>query len=163
MPEPHRTALEEAEFRAVLGHFASGVCVVTGIVDGAPSGLSMQSFFSLSLDPPLVAVSPSRRSTSWPGIAASGAFCVNVLAEDQEPICRVFGRSGDDKFAGIGWEPAATGSPRIAGALAWIDCRLEAAHEAGDHLLVVGAVVDVGSGPGEPLVFYRGGFGGFRS
>ncbi|HET9692617.1 MAG TPA: flavin reductase family protein, partial [Acidimicrobiales bacterium] len=86
------TAVEEAEMRAVLGHFASGVCVVTGVVDGAPAGLSVQSFFSLSIDPPLVAIAPSRRSSSWPGIAASGAFCINVLTERQEPICRAFGR-----------------------------------------------------------------------
>ncbi len=162
---PHQaSAIEEAEFRTVLGHFASGVSVVTGIVDGAPAGFACQSFFSLSLDPPLIAVSPSKRSTSWPGIGGSGAFCVNVLTEEQEALCRAFARpgGGQDKFAGVGWDPAATGSPRLHDVLAWVDCRVEAAHDAGDHHLVVGAVVGMGAGRGEPLVFYRGGFGGFR-
>ena len=148
--------------RAVLGHFASGVCVVTGMVDDAPVGLAVQSFFSLSIDPPLVAIAPSRRSSSWPAIARSGAFCVNVLRDDQEALCRAFGRSGGDKFDGVGWQPTATGSPRLDDVLAWVDCRLDVAHAAGDHWLVVGAVLDLGAGDGSPLLFYRGGFGGFR-
>lgn len=155
--------LEQAEFRTVLGHFASGVSVVTGMVEGAPAGFSCQSFFSLSLDPPLVALSPSRGSSSWPGIQASGAFCVNVLTSQQEPLCRVFARSGAGaaKFDSIGWTPAGTGSPRLHDALAWVDCRVGVVHDGGDHLLVVGAVAGMGVGAGEPLVFYRGGFGGF--
>ncbi len=163
--QPAATAIEEAEFRTVLGHFASGISVVTGLVDGAPAGFACQSFFSLSLNPPLIAVSPSKTSTSWPGISGSGSFCVNVLAEDQEALCRVFARAGggSDKFAGIGWSPAATGSPRLHDVLAWVDCRLEAVHDAGDHHLVVGAVVGMGTGHGDPLVFYRGGFGGFKA
>jgi flavin reductase (DIM6/NTAB) family NADH-FMN oxidoreductase RutF len=159
------TVFEQAEFRTVLGHFASGVSVVTGIVEGAPAGFACQSFFSLSLDPPLIAVSPSKSSTSWPGIGGSGAFCVNVLTEEQEALCRAFARpgGGSDKFAGIGWAPAATGAPRLHDVLAWVDCRVEAVHDAGDHHLVVGAVVAMGTGHGEPLVFYRGGFGSFKA
>lgn len=159
------TPVEQATFRTVLGHFASGICVVTGLVGGEPAGFACQSFFSLSLDPPLIAMSPSKTSTSWPGIEESGAFCVNVLAAEQEPLCRVFAQpgAGADKFAGVGWSPGPTGSPRLEDALAWIDCRVEAVHDAGDHVLVVGAVAGMGSGPGEPLLFYRGGFGGFRA
>ncbi|HET9691874.1 MAG TPA: flavin reductase family protein, partial [Acidimicrobiales bacterium] len=70
---------------------------------------------------------------------------------------------GRDKFSGVGWEATLTGSPRLAGALAWVDCRVDTVHEAGDHWLVVGSVVDLGSAAGEPLIFYRGGFGGFRA
>lgn len=168
MVEPNAARLsaspiEQAEFRAVLGHFASGVGIVTGISNGAPAGFACQSFFSLSLDPPLVAMAPSRTSTSWPGIQASGAFCVNVLNAEQEALCRVFARPGvgTDKFEGIGWTPAPTGSPRLHDVLAWVDCRVEAVHDGGDHFFVIGAVAGMGSSGGEPLVFYRGGFGGF--
>jgi 3-hydroxy-9,10-secoandrosta-1,3,5(10)-triene-9,17-dione monooxygenase reductase component len=162
-PGAHRaTAVEEATLRSVLGHFATGVCVVTGVAGGVPAGLSLQSFFSVSLDPPLIAISPSRSSGSWPMIERSGAFCVNVLAGDQEALCRTFARSGVDKFDGVGWDPAPTGSPRLHDVLAWVDCRVEAVHAAGDHWLVLGAVVDLGSRTGEPLLFYRGGFGAFR-
>ena len=154
--------IDSARFRTVLGHFASGVVIVTGRDREGPAGFTCQSFFSLSLDPPLVAVAPGRSSTSWPRVAASGAFCANILTEDQESLCRAFANSGGDKFRGIGWSPAATGSPAIHDSLAWVDCRIEDVHEAGDHLLVIGRVVDMGSGHGQPLIFYRGGFGGFE-
>jgi 3-hydroxy-9,10-secoandrosta-1,3,5(10)-triene-9,17-dione monooxygenase reductase component len=158
------TPVEQATFRTVLGHFATGITVVAGMVDGAPAGFSCQSVFSLSLDPPLVALAPSLASTSWRGIQASGAFCVNVLTDQQEAICRVFAQPGvaTDKFLGIGWSPGPTGSPRLDDVLAWVDCRVDAVHDGGDHLLVVGAVAGLGTGGGEPLLFYRGGFGAFR-
>ncbi|MGH9056829.1 MAG: flavin reductase family protein [Acidimicrobiales bacterium] len=154
--------VKEAEFRAVLGHFASGVVVVTGLFEGQPVGLTCQSFFSLSLEPPLVALAPGRSSTSWPKVAAVGQFCVNILASDQEALARSFANSGTDKFAGVGWSPAnGDGPPCLDGALAWVDCTLEEAHLAGDHHLVVARVVGLQTGHGEPLLFYRGGFGGF--
>jgi 3-hydroxy-9,10-secoandrosta-1,3,5(10)-triene-9,17-dione monooxygenase reductase component len=155
--------IEKATFRTVLGHFASGVAVVAGIDGDGPVGLTCQSFFSLSLDPPLIAIAPANSSVSWPRIEASGSFCVNVLADDQEATAWGFASSGGDKFAGIGWSPATTGSPRLHGALAWIDCDLEQVVEGGDHRLVVGRVRDLDSGSGEPLLFYRGGFGTFRA
>jgi flavin reductase (DIM6/NTAB) family NADH-FMN oxidoreductase RutF len=155
------TELDEGEFRAVLGHFASGVVLVTGIHDGHPAGFTCQSFFSLSLDPPLIAFAPGKSSTSWPKVSSSGSVCVNVLAADQEALARTFSRSGADKFAGVGWVPAAHGAPRLNGALAWLDCEVEDSHEAGDHWLVTARVVEMEANKGEPLLFYRGGFGGF--
>ncbi|MDQ2729177.1 MAG: flavin reductase family protein [Actinomycetota bacterium] len=157
------SVIETAELRNVLGHFATGVVVVTGAGRRGPAGLTCQSFFSLSLDPPLVAVAPSRRSRSWPAIRPTGAFCINVLASTQESLGRAFATSGGDKFAGVGWSPATTGSPRLHDVLAWIDCRLVDAHDGGDHHLIVGRIVDMGTSAGEPLVFYRGGFGTFRA
>jgi 3-hydroxy-9,10-secoandrosta-1,3,5(10)-triene-9,17-dione monooxygenase reductase component len=154
--------IEKAQFRTVLGHFASGVTVVAGIDREGPVGLTCQSFFSLSLDPPLICVAPALSSVSWPRVEASGAFCVNVLAQDQEAIAWAFASSGGDKFAGVGWSAGATGSPRLHGALAWIDCELEQVLEGGDHKLVVGRVRELESGPGEPLLFYRAGFGTFQ-
>ncbi|HET9076132.1 MAG TPA: flavin reductase family protein [Acidimicrobiales bacterium] len=155
------TGIDPGEFRSVLGHFASGVALLTGAHGGQPAGLTCQSFFSLSLDPPLVAVAPSRKSTSWPRVASSGSICVNVLAADQEPLARNFARTGTDKFAGVGWTPGSNGAPRLHGALAWIDCQVQDVHDGGDHHLVVARVVELESAPGQPLLFYRGGFGSF--
>jgi 3-hydroxy-9,10-secoandrosta-1,3,5(10)-triene-9,17-dione monooxygenase reductase component len=155
-------AIDPAHYRTVLGHFASGVTIVTGAGVDGPVGFTCQSFFALSLDPALVAIAPGRSSTSWPMIAPSGAFCVNVLSEDQEELCRSFATTGGAKFAGVGWSTAATGSPVVAGSLAWVDCRIEVIHDAGDHLLVVGRVVEMSGAAGRPLLFYRGGFGSFE-
>lgn len=157
------SSFEQGEFRTVLGHFASGVVLVTGAHDGHPAGLTCQSFFSLSLDPPLIAFAPSKKSTSWPRVSSSGSVCVNILSADQESLARTFAQTGADKFAGVGWSPAANGAPRLHGALAWLDCDIEDSHEAGDHWLVVARVTDLETGHGDPLLFYRGGFGNFRS
>ncbi len=157
------SAIEQAEFRTVLGHFASGVVVVTGHGEHGPVGLTCQSFFSVSLDPPLIAFAPSAASSSWPRIEAAGTCTVNVLADSQEAVARGFARSGVDKFAGVGWSPGAEGAPRIHDSLAWLDCRIERVVEAGDHRLVLGRVTGLATGGGEPLLFYRGAFGGFRS
>ena len=154
--------VDVGQFRAVLGHFASGVVLVTGMHEGKPAGLTCQSFFSLSLDPPLVAFAPGKSSTSWPRVSSSGSVCLNVLAADQERLARTFSQTGADKFSGVGWEPAANGAPRLQGALAWIDGTIEDVHEAGDHWLVTARVTDLESNAGEPLLFYRGGFGAFR-
>ena len=155
--------VDQGEFRAVLGHFATGVALITGMHDGRPAGLTCQSFFSLSLDPPMVALAPGRKSTSWPRVASTGTFCANVLASDQEPLARTFAESGADKFAGVGWSPGANRAPRLHGALAWIECTIENTFETGDHYLVVAGVDEVEVGSGQPLLFYRGGFGGFTS
>lgn len=157
------TSFEQGEFRTALGHFASGVVVVTGSQDGHPAGLTCQSFFSLSLDPPLVAFAPGKKSTSWPRVSSSGCVCINVLAAEQESLARTFSQSGADKFAGVGWSPTGNGAPRLHGALAWLDCEVEESHEAGDHYLVVARVTELQTGPGEPLLFYRGGFGAFEA
>jgi 3-hydroxy-9,10-secoandrosta-1,3,5(10)-triene-9,17-dione monooxygenase reductase component len=156
--------IDSAHFRAVLGHFATGIVVVAGVHDGVPAGLTCQSFVSLSLDPLLVAVCPAKRSSSWQRIERSGAFCANVLTEEQEEISRVFATSGADKFRGLGWRGAETGSPILADVLAWIDCRIESRHDAGDHYIVVGRVVDLQAAPrGLPLLSYRGGYGRFEA
>lgn len=150
-------------YRATLGHFCSGVTIVAANGDDGPAGFTCQSFSALSLDPPLVLVCAGKSSTSWPRIEATGAFCVNVLGEDQEELCRGFATRGADKFAGIGWTPGPlTGSPVITGALAWIECRIQEIHDAGDHVIVVGRVLDLAAGDGRPLLFYRGGYGRFE-
>jgi 3-hydroxy-9,10-secoandrosta-1,3,5(10)-triene-9,17-dione monooxygenase reductase component len=157
---------DSARYRQVLGHFPTGVTVITAVgPDGSPVGLAIGSFTSVSLDPPLVAFCPDRKSSTWPKIREAGVFCVNVLAEDQEQLCRVFATKSDDKFQGVGWRTGGSGSPVLNDVLAWIDCDIEAVHDAGDHEIVVGRVreleVEREGGVG-PLVFYRGGYGRFE-
>jgi flavin reductase (DIM6/NTAB) family NADH-FMN oxidoreductase RutF len=152
-------------FRRVLGHFPTGVVIVTAIDDGTPVGMAIGSFTSVSLDPPLIAILPAKTSVSWPRIAAAGAFCVNVLNARQEALCRTFATTGADKFAGVPWQPSPSGAPALTGALAWIDCSLEQLVEAGDHYIALGRVraLDVSADQGtEPLVFFKGGYGTIR-
>ena len=146
--------------RDVLGHFASGVTVVTAIGPDGPIGFTCQSFSSLSLDPPLIVFAPSRSSTTWPRLRDVGRFCVNVLSEAQSDLSQAFARSGSDKYAGVPWEPSPYGSPVLDGVVAWIDTEVWAEYEGGDHTLVVGRVLDLGADPSRsPLVFHRGGYG----
>jgi 3-hydroxy-9,10-secoandrosta-1,3,5(10)-triene-9,17-dione monooxygenase reductase component len=159
--EPARS-LDQGHFREVLGRFATGVTVVTAMEDGQPVGFTCQAFTSLSLEPPMVALAPAKTSTSWPRIAQAGAFGVNILASDQEALCRDFAVSGGDKFANVRWRPGRAGTPILDGVLAWLECRLGAIHDAGDHELVIGEVLALGVGRGGPLLFYRGGFGTFE-
>ena len=157
------SGLAQSRFREVLGHFATGVTIVTALEEGVPVGFSCQSFYALSLDPPMVALAPARTSTSWPRIRQAGAFCVNILGEHQEAMCRAFAMSGGDKFAGVGWKPGVTGAPVIDGSLAVVECELGDIFEGGDHEIVIGRVVALGASEGAPLLFYRGGFGRFVS
>ncbi|MFF8607738.1 flavin reductase family protein [Streptomyces sp. NPDC015346] len=171
--EDERLPVDPAEFRRVLGHFASGVTVVTapapapgpGPGPEGPAGFACQSFASLSLDPPLIAFMVARTSTTWPRIARAGVFCVNILGADQERLCLGFAKSGADKFAGVGYVPApVTGSPRLEGAPAWVDCTIAQVHTGGDHLIVVGRVEALGAeAEGAPLLFHRGRFGRFSA
>ncbi|MEV6352083.1 flavin reductase family protein [Streptomyces hydrogenans] len=164
--EDERAPVDPAEFRRVLGHFASGVTLVTTVDEAGPTGFACQSFASLSLDPPLVAFMVARTSTTWPRIAAAGTFCVNILGADQGPLCRAFAVSGADKFAGVEWTPTpVTGTPRLTGTPAWIDCAITAVHTGGDHLIVVGRVEALGTDDtdAEPLLFHRGRFGRFSA
>jgi len=154
--------LDVNTFRYVLGHFASGITVVTGGEPDAPAGFTCQSFSSLSLDPPLVVVLPHQYSASWLAIAHSGRFCVNVLAEGQEELSIGFARRHKDKFAGVAWTPSPLGSPVIDGVLAWIDCTLAAVHPGGDHFIAVGAVMHCEAGGGSPLLYHRGRYRGTR-
>ncbi|POX57376.1 monooxygenase [Streptomyces sp. Ru71] len=148
--------MDAAVFRDVLGRFASGITVVAGLDDGEPVGFACQSFASLSLDPPLVMLAVGKSSTSWPRIERTGRFCVNILAEDQRDTCAALGRSGPDKFAHIPWSAGAYGTVRIDGALATVDCRLADVHQAGDHYIVTGEVIDLAAQEdGRPLLYFR--------
>ncbi len=169
--DDERPPVDPAEFRRVLGHFASGVTVIATVDATGPAGFACQSFASLSLDPPLVAFMVARTSTTWPRIARAGVFCVSVLGAHQAELCRAFAVSGSrrpDKFAGVRHEPSpVTGSPRLADVPAWIDCAVHAVHTGGDHLVVVGRVraldTDESAARSGPLLFHRGAFGEFTA
>ncbi|MEZ0365822.1 flavin reductase family protein [Mycobacterium sp. pUA109] len=147
--------------RRTLGNYPTGVSVVTAIdADGAPAGMAVGTFTSVSLDPPLIAFLPARSSTSFPRISAATSFCVNVLAADQDDVCRTFATRGGDKFAGVAWSHAPSGAPRLHGTAAWIDCDLESITTVGDHYFVLGRVRTFDSGSDAlPLVFFRGEYG----
>jgi 3-hydroxy-9,10-secoandrosta-1,3,5(10)-triene-9,17-dione monooxygenase reductase component len=151
--------INSSDFRRVLGHFPTGVAVITTMARQGPVGLAVGSFFSISLDPPLVGFCAAGTSTSWPAIKAAGTYCVHVLAGDQRHISTAFAVSGSDKFAGLDWDLERTASPRIAGALAWIDCDIVDIHTAGDHEICVGRVRDLAvERDTGPLVFFQGGY-----
>lgn len=153
-------AFDSSRFRHVLGHFATGVAVITAIGPSGPVGMVVSSFTSVSLEPPLVAFLPDQSSTSWPKIRAAGAFCVNILSAGQEELCAQFARKGIDKFAGVTWRAASSGAPILDGGMAWIDCELTQTFESGDHYIAIGRVLQLEAAEyGVPLVFFQGGYG----
>ena len=150
---------DSAHFRAVLGHVPTSVVVVTGLnAQGAAFGITIGSFASVSLDPPLVGFFPGVRSQSWAAIRESGRFCVNVLGSHQEEACWSFAKEGDDKFAGVEWLPSEGGSPVLPGSIAWIDCEIDSETVMGDHTCVVGRVtsLDHAEEVENAMVFFRG-------
>lgn len=148
------------QMRQVLGHFATGVTVVTGLdVDGGPVGFACQSFTSVSLEPPLVLFCADHRGRSWPRMRDSGTFCVNILRHAQQDIVDRFGSRTGARFEGLDWRPSPYGAPSLPDVLARVHGAIENVHVSGDHDVVVGRVVDLELvQPGRPLLFYRGRF-----
>ncbi len=150
----------ERDFRDALGRFATGVTVVTTQSDKGPLGITANSFASVSLDPPLVLWSPARASQRFPAFEAAERYAIHVLGSDQIDLCRRFSRDGLD-FAGLDWIAGEDGVPLIEGCLARFDCRRTAVHDGGDHLIVVGRVLQAGVRDGVPLLFSGGLYGRF--
>jgi len=149
-------AISEDRFRQALGRFASGVTVVTTHDAGVPIGLTVSSFASLSLDPPLVLVCIDLRVRANAAISQAGAFAVNVLTAEQEHLSRQFATRDIDRFAGVAWQPgAALGLPVLDGALAQLECRLHQMLPGGDHTIFVGEVVAAELGDAAPLLYFR--------
>jgi 3-hydroxy-9,10-secoandrosta-1,3,5(10)-triene-9,17-dione monooxygenase reductase component len=157
---PQTPEFDPQVFRRTLGHYASGITIVTGIVDDEPAGFTCQSFYSVSVEPPLVSFSVMKTSTTYPRIRETGSFAINVLSQAQHQVSSQFARSGTDKWAGISWAATASGNPAIDDCLMWLDCELWAEHEAGDHQIVIGRVREMGrlgeENTAEPLLFYKG-------
>jgi flavin reductase (DIM6/NTAB) family NADH-FMN oxidoreductase RutF len=142
-----------------MGHVPTSVVIVTGLDEqGTPHGITIGSFVSVSLEPPLVGFFPGLNSRSWSAIRSSGRFCVNVLGAAHEEICWRFAKEGDDRFAGVPWSAAPGGGPLIEGSIAWIDCAIASESTVGDHCFVVGNVEAMGAADGvaDAMVFFRG-------
>lgn len=156
-------AIDPRRFRGVLGNFPTGVAVISAIDDsGQPTGMAIGSFVSVSLDPPLIGFYPTKESRSFARMRTAKSFCVNVIGAHQEDLCRAFAGTAPDKFAGIDWEPAPSGAPRLPGVAAWIDCDFESITPAGDHFHVLGRVRELDAAEATlPLVFFQGGYGRF--
>lgn len=154
------TAPQPDVFRRTLAHFASGVTVVTGL-DPEPVGFTCQSFQSVSIDPPLVSISIMKTSTTYPRLQRSGRWAVSVLSHQQSGLSSQFARSGSDKWSDVAWTPASSGNPVLENSAMWVDCETWAEYDAGDHLIVLGRVVEL-SPPEwhrhEPLLFFKGAY-----
>lgn len=156
--------IDPIEFRRVMGHFATGVTVVTTVRgDGEPCGLTASAVCSVSVNPVLVLVCVEHDADTHGCIVAAGKFAVNVLAEEGgESLSRRFATyEVEDKFRGVAFREELTGAPVLEGSLAWLDCRVSQAVEAGDHTIFLGEVVAGDAREGTPLVYYRGGYGRF--
>lgn len=156
--------ISTAEFRQVLGHYPTGVAVVTAALPtGGRAGMAVGSFTSVSLDPPLVGFFPDKRSASWPKIQEAGRFCINVLAADQREVCARFASKAEDKFEDIPHEVSVNGHLVIRGAVAVIECELHAVIETGDHYLALGRVIELSAvSDRPPLLFFKGGYGCYQ-
>jgi len=146
-------------FRDTLGHFASGITIISGTDAEGPIGFTCQAFYGVSIEPPLVSFSVMENSTTYPRIRETGTFAVNVLAHHQDRVSNQFSKKGTDKWAGIEWQPTAAGNPAISDTAMWLDCDIWAEHTAGDHLVVIGLVKEMSSAEWhrhEPLMFFKG-------
>src|ERR1700761_4133423 len=149
-------SIDSQHFRSVLGHFCSGITVVAALGDEGPVGFTCQSFFSVSLEPPLVAFSVSHASTSYPRLRHAAAFCVNVLGAEQAGHSQLLSSAAPGKWAKVSWTRGVDGAVRVHGALAWIDCAPWAEYPAGDHTIVVARVLDLGADLGkDPLLYFN--------
>ncbi|MEV7136521.1 flavin reductase family protein [Arthrobacter sp. NPDC093128] len=145
--------------REILGHFCTGLTIITATTENGPVGFTCQSFSSLSLEPALVAFNPARSSSTWPTIRATGRFCINILPEEHRELSGKFARSGTDKFSGVTHTTSPLGNPILDSALAWIDCELHKEYDGGDHTIVLGQVKAMNArGEAEPLLFFKGSY-----
>ncbi|GAA3731938.1 flavin reductase family protein [Salinactinospora qingdaonensis] len=156
---PDNDTVSPEQLRQVMGYVPTSVAVVSAMTRRGPVGLTVGTFVSASLDPPLIGFLPARTSTTWPLIVPVGSFCVSVLGADNEQLSRQFATSGGKKFEGVPWYTSPHGSPVIEGCLASFDCAFERCYPAGDHWFVLGRVLDLDvRESGHPLVFCHGGY-----
>jgi 3-hydroxy-9,10-secoandrosta-1,3,5(10)-triene-9,17-dione monooxygenase reductase component len=151
--------IDTGAFREALSHYASGITVISGMDADGPAGFTCQSFYSVSVLPPLVSFSVMTTSTTYPRIRQAGKFAVNVLSHHQGAVATQFAKSGTDKWRGVAWRPTAAGNPVITDTLMWLDCDIWAEHEAGDHLIVIGKVTEMSPREWhrhEPLLYFKG-------
>jgi 3-hydroxy-9,10-secoandrosta-1,3,5(10)-triene-9,17-dione monooxygenase reductase component len=155
------TTIDSDTFRRLMGHFVTGVTVVSALDGDQPFGITVNALSSVSLEPPLVMVALDRRRFLTPIVRAAGRYAINVLAEDQQSLSDCFAGApvtpGREAFCGAAWHAGPSGLPLIEGAIATLECTVVETFSAGDHDLFIGRVDTLGSGPGHPmpLLYYR--------
>lgn len=149
--------IDSQEFRRVMGHFATGVTVITTKdALGTPYGLTANAFMSLSLNPPLVLISVDKAAQCYACFEVSKVFVVNFLSDEQEEISRRFATKGIDKFAGLEWFAGKNGAAILKGVIGYVECTVKETHDGGDHTIIVGKIIDAQASGERPLLFFRG-------
>ena len=152
-----RQPVTAEEFRRACGRFATGVTVASVLdAQGVPHGLTVSSFTSVSLDPPLVLICLGHAVSAIHHFRSATHFAINILAEDQRALSDRFARKGHDRFEGVDWQPGVTGVPLLPGVLAAIECAVHRIVPMGDHDILVGEVVHAQVHEGEPLLHFAG-------
>jgi flavin reductase (DIM6/NTAB) family NADH-FMN oxidoreductase RutF len=152
------TVFDNEHCKEVLGHYVTGVVVITAHSTEGPAGFTCQTFGSLSVDSALVFFAATTASPSWRRVRDTGVLAVNILKDDQEALARKFAVSGPDKFRDVDWFKAPNGSPFLTGAHAYVEGTIREVTNHGDHDIVVAEMDYAATEPGEPLVYYRGGY-----
>lgn len=151
--------IDKNELRRVMGHFATGVTIITTRdEDGRPVGLTANAVSSVSLVPPILLICVDKKADTYPYFARSGVFTVNILSEDQETLSRKFATSGIEKFEGVGYRKNDLRCAVLDDAVGHLDCRIVQSIDAGDHTVYLGEVDSAGAGDAPPLLFFRGGY-----
>jgi flavin reductase (DIM6/NTAB) family NADH-FMN oxidoreductase RutF len=149
--------IEPQELRRVMGHFATGVTVITTKdKDGTPQGLTANAFMSLSLNPSLVLISVDKGAASYACFKTGNGYTVNFLGEEQEEISKRFATKGIDKFSGVQWHPGTNGAAIIDGVIGYVECKITQCHDGGDHTIVVGEILAASATGDRPLLFFKG-------
>lgn len=151
--------IEKNELRRVMGHFATGVTVITSLrASGELHGLTANAFSSVSLVPPLLLVCVDKKAESYPCFEESKVFTVNILSAEQEALSRKFAVSGGNKFEGVSYRIGANGAPILDGSIAYLECKLSGSMDAGDHTVYLGEIEQAETHEAKPLLFFRGGY-----
>lgn len=149
--------ISNSDFRQALGQFATGIAVATTLdAEGKPHGLTINSFNSVSLDPPLVLWSLEKKSHQYEAFKESGKYGISVLAESQKDLSIQFASPVADRFEGVKWDKGSTGSPLLEGAVAHIECEVAEFFDGGDHVILLGRVVGLSTDPQAPLLYFGG-------
>ena len=151
-------SFDNAHCKEVLGHYVTGIVIVTAMTSEGPAGFTCQTFGSLSIDSALVFFAATSTSPSWQRVRQVGVVGVNILRDDQEPLARGFAVSGVDKFAGVPWIAAPNGSPFLEGSLAYLEGTIREVTNHGDHDIIVAELDFASTEPGGPLAYYRGAY-----
>jgi flavin reductase (DIM6/NTAB) family NADH-FMN oxidoreductase RutF len=147
---------DNTRYKEVLGHYATGIVIITAVTPEGPAGFTCQTFGSLSVDASLVFFAASTSSSSWQRIRKVGVLGVNILADDQQPLARNFAATSQDKFAEVSWFAAPNGSPFLEGSHAFLEGTIQEVTNHGDHDIIVAELDFASTEPGEALVYYRG-------